>query len=225
MVRDWKVRFHPVESCAFPDSSNCQNRAWRSAHNGFRHAAQGNASQRRPSMSAYDEQLRRQFRRRTQDRRRRRSIAKQATTFGLEAMHALIKPCLPDLSHLVAEIHRRHVKELPVIGTHHREQIDDMNDRQVGLAAPCLGGARFHGRKCGVGKVGRYQYLSRRRGPRHKDGTMRIANDMLRSVAQNAQTPMFDLSPDDHSPCSDAFGSTEYSRMHRALFDLDLCSG
>ena len=64
-----------------------------------------------------------------------------------------------------------------------------------------------------------------RRGPRHKDGTMRIANDMLRSVAENVQPLVIDLSPDDHGPCSDAFGGTEYSRMHRALFDLDLCLG
>ena len=59
-------------------------------------------------MSAHDEQLGRQFRRRAQDRRRRRAIAKQAAAFGLEAMHALIKPLLPELSHSVAEIYRRH---------------------------------------------------------------------------------------------------------------------
>jgi hypothetical protein len=50
---------------------------------------------------------------------------------------------------------------------------------------------------------------------------MRIANDMLRGVARNVQAPVIDLPPDDHGSCSDASGGTEYSRMHRALFDLD----
>ena len=100
-----------------------------------------------------------------------------------------------------------------------------MKDGQIGLASPCLGCAGFNGRKCGVGKVGRCQYLSRRRGPRHKNGTMRIANDMLRSVAQNMETPGIDFPSDDHGSCSDAFGGTEYSCVHRALFDLNPCLG
>ena len=100
-----------------------------------------------------------------------------------------------------------------------------MNDSKVGLAVPCLSCARFNGRECGIGKVGRCQYLSRRRGPRHKNGTIRIANDMLRSAAQNVQTLVIDLSPDDHGSCPDVIGSPEYSRVHRTLFNLDLYLG
>jgi hypothetical protein len=176
-------------------------------------------------MSAYDEQLCRQFRRRAQDRRRRRSVAKQATAFGLEVMHALIKPLLPERSHLVAEIHRRHAIEVSIRGTHHGEQIDGMNDSKVSPAVPCLSCARFNGRECGIGKIGRCQYLSRRRWPGHKNWTMRIANNMLRSAAQNVQTLVIDLSPDDHGSCPDIIGSPEYSRVHRTLFNLDLRLG
>ena len=113
-------------------------------------------------MSAHHDQLCRQFRCRAQDRRGRWSIAKQATAFCLEIMHALIKPLLPDLSHFAAEINQRGVAiELSIKGTHHRERIDGMNDSKVGLSVSCLSCARFKSRECGVGKVGRCQYLSR----------------------------------------------------------------
>jgi hypothetical protein len=79
--------------------------------------------------------------------------------------------------------------------------------------------------ECGVGKVGRCQYLSLWRVPRHKNGTIRIANDMLRRAAQNVQALVIDLSPDDHGSCPDAFGSPEYSRVHRTLLNLDLYLG
>jgi hypothetical protein len=176
-------------------------------------------------MSAHDEQLCRQFRCRAQDRRRRRSIAKQATAFGLEVMHALVKLWLPEPFHLVAEFHRRHAVEFSINGTHHREQIHGMNDSKVSLAVPCLGCSRFNGWEGGIGKVGRCQYLSRRRGPHHKNWTIRIANNMLRSAAKNVRTAVIDLSPDDHGSCPDIFGSPEYSRMHRTLFNLDFYLG
>src|SRR5512141_343535 len=95
-----------------------------------------------------------------------------------------------------------------------------MNDRQVGLEAPCLRCASFNGRKCGVGKVGRCQYVASGRWPRHKNGTIRIANDMFRSVAQNVRTVVIDLPSDDYDSCADAFGGTEYPCVDRALFDL-----
>jgi hypothetical protein len=100
-----------------------------------------------------------------------------------------------------------------------------MNYSKVGLSVLCFSRARFNGRECGVGKVGCGQYLSRRRGPRHKNRTLRIANDMIRSAAQNVQTAVIKLSPDDHGSCPDVFGSPEYPRVHRALFNLDFYLG
>jgi hypothetical protein len=48
---------------------------------------------------------------------------------------------------------------------------------------------------------------------------------MLRSVARRAQTPVIDLSPDDHGSCPDIISGPEYSRVHRTLFNLDLYLG
>jgi hypothetical protein len=87
-------------------------------------------------MSAYDEQLCRQFRCCAQDHRHRRSIAKHATAYGVELMHALVKPLLPDLSHLIAEIHRRYAIEISIKGTHRRDQIKGIKRQiRVWLAA------------------------------------------------------------------------------------------
>jgi hypothetical protein len=172
-------------------------------------------------MSAYDEQLRRQLRRRAQNRRRRWSIGKQATTFGFESMHALIKPLLPDCSHLAAEVHKRHTIEISIKGTHYREQIDSMKDSKISLSVPCLRCARFNGRDCEVGKIGCCQYLSRGRGARHKNWTFRIANNMLRSATQNMQPHVIDFPSYDHGPCPNVVGNPEYSCMHRALLNLN----
>jgi hypothetical protein len=43
---------------------------------------------------------------------------------------------------------------------------------------------------------------------------------MLRSTAQNVPARVIDFPPDDHDSCPDVFGSPEYSRMHRTLFNL-----
>jgi hypothetical protein len=53
-------------------------------------------------------------------------------------MHAFIKPLLPDLSHSVAEIHRRRARAIKIFikWTYRREQIDGVNDRKVDVAVP-----------------------------------------------------------------------------------------
>jgi molecular chaperone DnaK len=65
-------------------------------------------------MSTQDQQLSRQFRRRAQDRRRRRSIAKQATAFSLELVERCVGPVKQALQD--AKLSESDIDEIVLVG-------------------------------------------------------------------------------------------------------------